>query len=54
MPDVELASLQHVRVPVFVSFPRGAVHDGARAEIHVQLVGGESRVLHAPLVAPAP
>jgi cytochrome c oxidase accessory protein FixG len=54
MPDVELASLQHVRVPVFVSFARGAVQDGARAEIHVELVGGESRVLHAPLVAPAP
>ena len=54
MPEVELASLQHVRVQVFVSFARGSVQDGTDAEIHVELAGGESRVLHAPLIAPAP
>jgi cytochrome c oxidase accessory protein FixG len=53
MPEVDLASLQHVRVPVFISFARGSVRDGERAEIHVERVGGESRVLYAPLVAPA-
>jgi hypothetical protein len=55
MPEARLASLQHLRVPVFVSFERGAVRDGERAELIIRASGEEeARSLHAPLIAPPP
>ena len=52
MAEVELGSLQHQRVPVFVSFRRGTVRDGERAEIRIEGGGDEPRILQAPLLAP--
>lgn len=55
VPTATLASLQHLRIPVFVSFERGAVRDGERAELIIRVAGeNDARTLHAPLIAPPP
>jgi cytochrome c oxidase accessory protein FixG len=54
VPEARLASLQHLRIPVFVSFERGAVRDGERAELIIRTDGEDARSLHAPLIAPPP
>lgn len=51
--EVDLASLQQLRIPVFVSFERGAVRDREQAELRIESDRGEPRVLHAPLIAPS-
>ena len=52
MPRVRLQPLAHQRVPVFVSFGKGHVRDGAHARLLVTAEGSEARVLEAPLLAP--
>jgi hypothetical protein len=52
IPRLTLTALQSQRVPVFVSFERGTVHDGERAQIRVQIEGEPPRALDAPLIAP--
>lgn len=52
MPEAKLGSLQHVRIPVFVTFERGTARDGEQAEIRISGGRAEPRILHAPLIAP--
>jgi cytochrome c oxidase accessory protein FixG len=52
MPSVVLSALENRSVPVFVSFERGAVHDGDHARILLQVPGEEPALLEAPLIAP--
>jgi hypothetical protein len=54
MPRLTLRSLQSQRVPVFVSFPRGAVEDGSPATLRVVAEGddGETLQVTSPLIAP--
>lgn len=52
MPKLRLKSLGSQHVPVFVTFPKGALKDGARAKLTVSSAQGEPRLLELPLIVP--
>ncbi len=52
MPKLTLPSLGSQHVPVFVTFPKGSLKDGARAKLTVSSTQGEPKRLELPLIVP--
>jgi len=52
MPKLTLKSLANQLVPVFVTFPKGTLKEGARAKLTVTSTTGEPKLLELPLIVP--
>ena len=52
MPEVTLASLADQRVPVFIDFARGAVHNSEHARLELWQDGVRTATIDIPLLAP--
>jgi cytochrome c oxidase accessory protein FixG len=52
IPRITLSALAGQRIPIFVEFPLGTVHDGDKARIEISADHAPTRVVEAPLLAP--